>query len=137
MATSKSKSKIMRDHEVQIELIRAFSKDPELKYYMGVAAGAGVTWVSQMLGDMMPEGTPVPNKPSTGMTAGLTWLMGPLNPALVQTMWDKIQSGGNTDQNITNILGLVGGGFAGFCAACLILRSMSGGQEGGLLSGII
>jgi hypothetical protein len=50
--TAKSKSKIQRDHETQLALINAFARDPELKYFMGMAAGAGVAWIGALLGDM-------------------------------------------------------------------------------------
>lgn len=47
-----TKSKTQRDHETQLALINAFARDPELKYFVGMAAGAGVAWVGSMLGGL-------------------------------------------------------------------------------------
>lgn len=38
-----------RQHEMRIALINAFAKDPELKYYAGVAVGAGVSTIAALL----------------------------------------------------------------------------------------
>lgn len=37
-----------RDHEMRLALINAFAKDPELKYYVGVAVGAGVAGIASV-----------------------------------------------------------------------------------------
>ena len=37
-----------QEHELRLALINAFAKDPELKYYVGVAVGAGVAAISSI-----------------------------------------------------------------------------------------
>lgn len=46
-----------RSHELKIAVINAFAKDPELKYYVGVAVGAGVASIAALFGDAVEGGT--------------------------------------------------------------------------------
>lgn len=40
------------EHEMKMALINAFAKDPELKYFVGIAVGAGVAGVSAIFGQI-------------------------------------------------------------------------------------
>ena len=46
---TRNTAKATRDHEIQLALIAAFARDPELKYFMGMGAGAGVAWIGKMM----------------------------------------------------------------------------------------
>jgi len=141
---TRNTAKATRDHEIQIEILRAFASDPELKYYMGVAVGAGVGWIGKMLGDMTVPGaedTPpsfggVPEA-SLGEAAAWTWFLGPVNPALATWYIQSLQDAMNTDTSASGslagvpfakIMAIGGGGFAGWCAAILILKSIFGDE---------
>lgn len=47
-------SKKWRDHEREMKMWDAFARDPELKYFMGMAAGAGVAMVGGLIKEIGP-----------------------------------------------------------------------------------
>lgn len=139
-----------REFQMQIALLNAFAKDPELKYFVGMAGGAGVAWVGAMLntagagstgsgGSTDTEGWDEKIKDlaygylaiqSAGLTGiailkGINWQGG-----------DGSGTGGLAGQ-IGNILALGGTSFAGTCAMILILKSIFNGTDlGELLAGV-
>lgn len=143
-----------RDHERNMALIKAFAADPELKYYMGMALGAGVGFIGAFVGqlDIMGTGetpTPPPNEalaaipyswlhPAASMAVEAGTVVEGI-PAVLSVIaganW--LDSGNGLAGQIGNILALGGVGFAGTCAMILILKAIFSGTDlGELLSGV-
>jgi len=115
-----------------MQLLKAFAADPELKYYLGVAGGAGIAILGGMVGKV--DGGSESNIGDTAGAAALGWLaLGPAG-ALIMGAWEK-----ESKQNpLGSIVSLAGVSFAGFCAAVLMLKAMSGGEDGaGILGKIV
>lgn len=118
-------------HELKLTLINAFAKDPELKYYVGVAVGSGVAGIATLFGQTAEE------KDSSLPTIIPDWafLISPglmASPAALPN-WMKWKEGGKVSDPfdmLTGIIQLGGLGFGGFCASVLILKAMFG--EGGM-----
>lgn len=49
--------KEQHEHELRVALINAFAHDPELKYYVGAAVGAGVATVAALFGEVVAQQT--------------------------------------------------------------------------------
>jgi len=125
-------SKKWREHEVQMALLKAFAADPELKYYLGVAGGAGVGVLGSLIGKV--DGGSSSSAGDVAGSAALGWLaLGPAG-ALIMAAWDT-----ESKQNpLGSVVSLAGTSFAGFCAAVLLLKAMSGGEDGaGILGKIV
>lgn len=126
-------SKKWRDHEKEIALLHAFAADPELKYWLGAMAGLGMGTLSSYL-KLDEIGTPggstdVPNK----VINAYETILGIGSPLL--------SAAGVFDFNQDGEGGMAGRIFTFGCASatafnmtCLILRSASGGQGGGMFS---
>ena len=76
------------EHELRLALINAFAKDPELKYYVGVAVGAGVAAISSIF----DAATAPPNTEGSGGSkdSSGTWVGGSIFGvgAKVKVGWD-------------------------------------------------
>ena len=117
-----------QEHEFKLALINAFAKDPELKYYAGVAAGAGVAVISSLFN---------PDTPTTGTTPSpnpeIPWqfLFGPgilvTNVGIAAWLYDQnADKPGSLTDTISGVVTLGASGFAGYCAAILILKAIFG-----------
>lgn len=133
-----------RKHELTLSLLDALKKDPELKYYLGVAAGAGMAAFGSLfseLGGPAASGKVVgsnttPAQPSASIP-DWAFLISPglMASPLALPNWMKWSSGDGAKATdpfdiIGGVLALGGTGFAGFCAMVLILKAMFG--EGGM-----
>lgn len=113
-----------------MSLLDAFKKDPELKYYLGVAGGAGVA----ALGGMFSAATssePVKTNLPPGITpdkAGWFWLSTSAGlPGVALWLVDSSQPRPtNPTQILTDIATLGGLGFSGWCASILYLKAIFG-----------
>lgn len=147
-------------------------EDDEAKYYLGVAAGAGVAFLGEIISTVSvapPATTQATSKANTGQTAqfemppltlppiGMPDLTGAaqsipswmflFGPGMMASnvgiaSWLINANTGNTTAGVSGILPkdpiemvsgvmtLAGTGFAGFCAAVLILKAIFG--EGGM-----
>jgi len=125
-------SKKWREHEKEMALLHAFSADPELKYYLGVAGGVGVAWLGGIIGYV--DGSETNSNSDTAKSAALGWLaLGPAG-ALLAATWNEESK----ENPLGSLIQLSGVSFAGFCAAVLILKAMSGGSEGkGMLQSLV
>ena len=165
-----------RDHEKSVALINAFAHDPELKYFVGVATGAGVAIVSELFTSTLSPGSaapvetgefPVPYATKSesarrkheswnwvvpggaalaaafpivggiasspvGSGAIAAWLLGTPEG---KTMLDS--QGIAWPTTVSGILTLGATGFAGFCAAVLILKSIFGEKGAGGILGAL
>ena len=133
-------AQINKEHErhVELKLMDVFARDPEFKYYLGMAAGAGVAIVGTMIKGLetQPESTTVDDALSYswllsgGAIAAVTG-----SPILAALTWGDSSDG--LAGQIGNILALGGTGFAGTCAMILILKAIFTGTDlGELLSGV-
>lgn len=143
-------SRAQREHEIKLALINAFAKDPDLKYYVGVAAGAGIAGVTAIFNSVINP--PQPDTTGTSVTGeGLFagWLLlgaGPLAAAVPGTpqaaAWEALKSQldkmnpWGTHNNapslmgaVNSALGMSGLSFSGLCASVLILKAIFG-EEG-------
>lgn len=147
-------SKKWREHEQSIAMLNVMAQDPEFKYYLGVAAGAGIASVAALLGTT--QGTETSSgssgggswEPSMVQAGAFNWLMGPVNPVSMTWFANKLQEGMDADKTasdsplpglpLNQIMAIGGTGFAGFCASVLLLKAIFGtGSDdngGGLLS---
>ena len=130
------------EHEMKIALMNAFAADPELKYYAGVAVGAGVASIAALFGgvasDDPPDNSKTPWKwllyavsPGAAASEVLPGWVGYFSPivALGQSFQESPPAGSPADL-AKNVVAMGGMGFAGFCASILILKAMFGGDEG-------
>lgn len=132
-------------HEMELAIINAFGKDPELKYFVGVAGGAGVAFITALFNSAQGS-QEQPTAPVTPEGAFAGWLaisLGPLGAAIPGSpqrkafdeamVWlDKMNPWG-THGNPPSLAGAVNAGigmaglsFAGFCAAVLLLKAIFG-----------
>jgi len=153
---NRNMAKETRDHEVELALIKAFTVDPELKYFIGMAAGAGVGWVGKILSSMGT--TDAPTTPATNeqkealaklqkVAYGyLAFQYGGMSGLMLEQTADKLGginwadgsggSGGLAGQ-MGNILAMGGTSFAATCAMILILKAVFNGTDlGELLAGV-
>lgn len=126
--------RLNKEHErkLQIALIDAFSKDPDLKWYLGVMGGAGIAFL----------GTLLPASSGSGSDAA--------GSAAEKSLGDRLMDSSSTfDENVNNTLrkvglgsiadlaetfdnastpgktAMIGGaGFSGFCATILLIKAM-------------
>lgn len=123
-------------HMEKMALYNAFARDPELKYFVGVAAGAasgaiGVMLAQTMSGDESPPDTPT--EPEANVPWG--WVLSGASPytfplAFLESM--TLETASNSTGMfgfIPNILILGGSGFAGFCSMVLILKAIFGDED--------
>lgn len=142
-------AKKQRAHELEMKLLDWLASDPDAKYYLGVAAGAGVAALSTMLESVLPP----PPDPYAGMSeeerkrrefqekkakldnAFAGWLVIAAGPAAVMAANPDFLNGlmGGDDSTpwgaLNGAVKMAGISFAGFCASVLILRAIFG-QEG-------
>jgi hypothetical protein len=129
-----------RKHEIALSLLDAMKKDPELKYYLGVAGGAGLTALGGLIGAMPDVGPAQGSLPPTQVRVPKLlpdWAM-LLSPALAVhplsiPNWMKWSSGGGSVAKdpfeiVGGTIALMGMGFSGFCAGILILKALFGEQ---------
>jgi len=143
-------------HEMELAVINAFAKDPELKYYLGIAAGAGITAITALLGQYLPEG--VGEEPSDKNAAYNAkkqlldqsfagWMViagGPAavlaaNPSILNALNPSASSGTSDTpwSGLNSLIGMAGVSFAGFCASYLLLKAVFGEQGIRKLTGAI
>lgn len=130
-----------REHEFQIAIINAMAADPELKYFLGVAGGAAVG----VLGSIA-AGTGIDTKKSdaTAQAEADAAAAVPAGPFgwIIQSPGVKLATGvaetiAETTNNISTnpfafmgvTFALAGTGFAGFCSAVLILKTIFGDED--------
>jgi len=145
---------IQRRHERQKKIIDWFLRDPEAKYFVGMAAGAGAAVVGSVLNELLGEvgilglgGAPEAEPP-----------VEPVEPVEEREWWWwLIQPGGLTGVIMTegitglnepkggsgplgmvpNLMQLTGLSFSAACAAILVLRAIFSGTDlGELLGGV-
>jgi len=157
---SKNIAKETRDHQTNIAIINAFARDPELKYFLGMASGAGVGWVGSLFsqhGVSFPGMPPGPSGDENETLSKLRMLpygylvvqrfgslKGAVTPIALYDMYQAHQaldqgfgSGNGLGAQMGNILKMGGYGFASTCAMILVLRSIFSGTDlGELLSGV-
>lgn len=131
------------EHEMQLALIKAFAADPELKYYVGMAAGSGVAVLAGVLataGYIEPENTDTETNEvwirEKKMYWG--WTLGPMGPIPWPKWREELTRAEEKDvaaQATTGAAGIVpmselmaigATGFAGTCAMILILKAIFG-----------
>ena len=132
-----------REHEMSMALLTAFAKDPELKYFIGMASGLGVAWIGAIIGQQAKATGDTGGTSDDFLGAAYNYMGGPiLEKTVPAAAMTKIFAGfgGNSEGltgNIGNILALGGTGFTGICTMILILRSIFSGTDlGELLSGM-
>lgn len=132
MTASQRAESEKRAHELKLSLLDAFKKDPELKYYLGVAGGAGVAIASSLIGSLQtPQDAKQTFPNPSGVDAskvGWFWLStaGGL-PGVALWLVDSTQTRPtNPTQILTDITSLGGLGFAGFCASILYMKAIFG-----------
>lgn len=156
--------RLQHQHDMQLAIVNAMAKDPELKYFLGVAGGSAVGILGAVAGKYgfstsdkdeteraapeVPE-TPTQWKPSE--TFGpFYWLIpgaygiekgAEINDKVLAAMsFENLQGspgGGNLFGFVPNLLTIAGTGFAGFCATVLILKAIFGDEDvASLMSGV-
>lgn len=143
-----------RDHQLQMQILKTLACDPELKYFLGMAAGAGVGWVGAMLNQVTE--TPAPEEPTDEQQKAIAALQkvaygylaiqyGGLSGFIMEQTASKLgminwadgSSGKGLADQMGNILAMGGTGFAATCAMILILKSIFNGTDlGEMLSGV-
>jgi len=123
-----------QEHEMKVAILNAFAADPELKYYVGMAAGSGIALISEMFKAGFDSTTSSTTTPSA--TSPIPWLF-ILSPGLVGTpigqlglaswLYDKEASTpDNMPSTVSGIVTLASTGFAGFCCSILLLKAIFG-----------
>lgn len=142
------KIKEERRHEIAMKTMEWFLRDPEAKYYVGVASGAAIATTGTILGDLMSELdieiVPAEDKEKTGPWWG--WLIDPYGSVVRQAgdplgQWPGGKAGPITgvdfSQNLSDLMAIGGGSFAAWCASVIILRSIFSGTDlGEMMSGL-
>ena len=117
-------------HDLQMAILDAFKKDPELKYYLGVAVGAGAASIAGIFGQQTEQsGTTTPTLPDWAYLISPGMLASPM----ALPSWMKWSSGGGDSATdpynmLSGIIALGSMGFGGFCAMILILKALFGEQ---------
>jgi len=118
-----SKSKIQRDHELNIALLQAMGNDPSLKYFIGASVGMGAVWLQALLGKdraaQIAEPSPV-NWYETLLGVG-----SPLLSASGIFDFNKDGQGGLAG----DMLAFGTASYTGFCVVNCILSSASGNES--------
>ena len=117
-------------HEFKMALLDALKRDPELKYYLGVAVGAGAASIAGIFGqEAQQSGSTTPTLPDWAYLISPGLLASPV----ALPSWMKWSSGGGDSANnpfdmLSGVIALGGMGFGGFCAMILILKALFGEQ---------
>lgn len=143
---------LQRDHEFRIAMVKAFAADPELKYYLGVALGSVTAVISAVFSGTVgaaPDDVPTTTEKIYGK---YYWLVPGAAGAVVG---EKVSNGESYDQAFSSVIGdiipswndggssgpagfmgvmpnfavMAGTGFAGFCAAVLMLKAIFGDED--------
>jgi len=129
-----------REHEREIAMWQAFSRDPELKYFIGMAAGAGVAALGELLDGLGAQGDEGGGQGGSEKSVPWAWLLSSTAVGASPIAWLELidwkngdGSGSGLSGQIGNILSLGGTGFSGTCAMILILRSIFSGTDFGEL----
>jgi len=144
-------SKKWRDHEREMALIHMMASDPDMKYYIGAAAGMGVTWVAAMLGTAA-DSTKVGEEEQIFIEKSVRkWKMvwGPLGPIPWSYKEKELVKAEEADRElisnnsslagipINELMLVAGESFTGLNVAILIIKALFGtGGMGEVLKGI-
>ena len=115
-----SKSKIMRDHEMNLALLQAMGNDPSLKYFVGASVGMGAVWVQALLGKDRAAEIAQPSPVNWYET--LLGVGSPLLSAAGVFDFNKDGQGGLAG----DVLGFATASYTGFCMMNCVLSSASG-----------
>lgn len=127
------KSAKMREHEINVALVNAFARDPELKYFIGAASGIGVAWVGSMMGGKKTQAE-TDKEEITVREAIQKHPWGWAVPDIMITDFElKMATVEKAENFLGNTWGLMGTGFAGFCMGVLILKAIFSGTDLGEL----
>lgn len=126
-----NKNKKTREHEVELATLKLMAADPEMKYFLGVAGGAGIATIGALIKNPSNNA-----QPGSEVVNAYEWMLGAGSPVLAAI--GAFDFNGDSNNAISNLLKLSGGSFAGFCASVLLLKAMSGGQDGaGILGKLV
>lgn len=128
-----------QEHQIQVELIRAFAADPTLKYWVALTASSGAVVGLDFIRKQAVEAgliAPPPDAPPSetakrGILDFVGVMFGGAQGAMLIDAAQQFKNEANNNPFGT-IVGMTST-FAGVNAACLLLSSMSGGN-GGLAS---
>lgn len=127
-------------HEERMRILEIMAKDPEMKYFLGVALGGATGMIGKALGSAL-TGTNVNTEAEVEQTVPWQWVMFAAAPGTL-TLWEAIWQSSNTSGTgmfgyIPRMLDLAGTGFAGFCATVLLMKSIFGDEDvSGLMTGM-
>lgn len=147
--------KRQHQHEERMKVLEIMARDPEMKYFLGVAMGAATGAIGLVLSQTMGatvskdeqtarEALISKSKPTAwewlfnapvaiGKTAG-GWAAGAATGE--EDFYPDFSMGGNGLFGfVPGVLAMGGGGFAGFCAMVLILKSIFGDEDVASLMG--
>lgn len=152
-----------REHEIHLAILKAFSEDPELKYFIGMAAGYGITGIAQLIEGTMKKNTAATEPTEDEFKKIWEWLK-VVSPAamevgilsgedtILESWWSVFQlsspislyssntfmtTSDGLGMNVGKILKLTGLGFAGTCTAILLLKAIFSGTDlGDILQGV-
>lgn len=120
MATSKSKSKIMRDHELNLALIDLMARDPQAKFFIGASVGLGAVWITSMLPAQV-AGQETPGAQAINWYERMLGIGSPLLAATGIFDFNQDDKGGV----FGNMFNFATGSYTAFCMANCILMSMN------------
>lgn len=139
MTAAERHLKEQRDHELKLSLLDAFKRDPDLKYYVGVAATAGVATLAGLFAvanePALSPGFGEPVKPAPTLVPDWAFLISPgllASPSALPN-WMKWSSGaGESPADLValagGVVGMMGMGFGAWCAGMLMLKTVFGEQ---------
>ena len=138
-----------REHEEKMAVLSVFAKDPDMKYYLGVALGAATgaagAYVGSLTGTEQAEQT---QTPSDFLQPRWWWVspialgahFGTLGTAAEIT--EQVTSNGpdpslDLASNMSRLLAVGGVSFAAWCASVLTLKAIFSGTDlGDMMSGL-